>query len=112
MYRGMAIALMALALGACSTSGSADYKSSQTAMRENDKIRTDAIAICAQAWKKESRADQEQMAAFAGTSVAAMPRTVCTRILNAWKSGRLSEQDMNSALRGNPTPNAIRIMRG
>jgi hypothetical protein len=81
-------------------------------MRQNDKIRTDAITICIREWQKESRAEQEQMAAFAGTSVAAMPRTVCTRVLNAWKSGRLTEQDMNSALRGNPTPKTIRVIRG
>ena len=112
MYRTLAIALVALALVGCATSGNPSYGELQTAMRGNDKIRTGAIALCIQEWKKESRADQELIAALAGTSVAAMPRTICSRVINAWKSGRLTEQDMKSTLRGNPSPNAIRVMRG
>lgn len=112
IYRILALCVVAAGLAGCARGISAQqFDDVQAAMRQSPALRRAIKSECA---VKLSQAPYEKRASWAAimhTTPAASPRLFCIRVLRAVVAGRISYADYTAALRGNFSPQLIRVVQ-
>lgn len=95
-------------LSACSPSKQ-EYEVIQETVRGSAKARTLAMSECMKNWDSTSR---RNAAIMIDTSEKNAPRLVCSRVVEAVRSGKMNYQDAVDIKRRNFTPKLIKIIQG
>ncbi len=109
--KAISTVVLALTLTGCGVSASR-YELGQQVLKGSPALQNDFIKNCAQRLRNKPLQERQTLAAFANTSVAALPRVFCSRVTKGVASGRLSYADVNAAKRGQPTVNMIKVLQG
>lgn len=111
MRKFPAVLSVALLLAGCAMSAT-QFDATREALRGSPPLRQQAIADCTANQARRPLAERQDAARVMNVSVRAMPRTLCSRLVAGWSSGRLSYEDYRSAMVGAMTPNTVRIIQG
>jgi hypothetical protein len=99
MRAGLVSIMAALTVGlvsGCTTVSEGDYKLGRAYLSENPSFKRELIQDCIADQRRESAGDQKTTAALMGVSVKAYPQLFCSRVINAYASGRLTYGDIQN----------------
>ncbi len=107
----LSIIVLALGLSGCGVSAS-NYAAGQQVLQGSPAVRNNFINSCVERIRNKPLKSRQTIAMVANTSVSAIPRVYCSRMIRGIASGRLTYGDMNAASRGKVTPNVIKVLQG
>lgn len=116
MQKNSTIALVFLLLGAiagCNSMSEGEFKTGQAVLSGSPAVRKQAIRDCIEDTRNDPLATQKTLATVLNVSLSRMPAVACSRLFNAYASGRITYQDYKNW----NTPNGdiskvIRILQG
>lgn len=98
-------------LSGCGISAN-NYQANREALRGSPQLRQQSLQTCIANQHRKSMASRQNLARLMNTTASAAPRTVCRRLQSGITTGRLSHGDVDSAMRGQMTPNLVRVLQG
>lgn len=113
MKRIALLVAAALSVAGCTSSMSPEmYQLIRTALRKDPAYMQASLDACIRDMNAMSAGDSALYAARVKVPVKKLASVYCTRVLNGWKSGRLSLEEYRKLGTGNPNRNEIRLIQG
>jgi hypothetical protein len=107
------IILASSLLVGCNTVSEGQYKTVQTILSTDARVKQDAVKNCVAGQQRLSIADRSANAAIMNVSVSNYPKVFCKRFTNAMANGRITYADYKSVISGTPDYRKfIHIMQG
>ncbi|CAM5500208.1 hypothetical protein MAUB1S_08360 [Mycolicibacterium aubagnense] len=113
MKRMALLVAAALGVAGCTSSMSPEmYQLIRTALRKDPAFMQLSYDACVRDMNEMSASDSALYAARVRIPVKNVASVYCTRVLNGWKSGRLTLEEYRKLGNINPNTNEIRIVQG
>ena len=105
--------LLVFALAGCNTVSEDQWNTAQTAFSGSSSLRAHAIQDCVANQKHLSFTKKKMLADLTGASIDKYPTILCSRVINAISSGRMTYEDYKKSEKSDAdNSNVVRIMQG